>query len=266
MNRSNNFIFYSSFFDSIENLPEEERENVAYAIVKYGVTGTLPKKMSASLKVIFPLIKPNIDNSIRRYSAQCENGKKGGRPKKIIKPNITQIKANNNPNETQIKPNNNPNETELITNQKPKQNLYKEKYKEKYKENYKYNEDQHQKEINKEKDLNVVDVENENKKFYFDFLSEKLNERSDIFDFNTFCRITKLLSNIYESENFIISNEKISAVDVLSKFVYIFTGTNEEVVNRFNDLFCAIDNAKNVNNKFKYEVSTFYQFCCSNYC
>lgn len=250
MNDLNNFVFFPSFLECVENAPESERAETVYAIVQYGIYGKIPETVPQSFKMIFPAIKPIIDASIKRYNAQLANGKKGGRPRKE--------KPNQNPNETQLKPNNNPN----ITQEKPNQNLNKEKDKEKNKNIEK--EYQQQKEINKEKCFDVVDDVDINKKqFAYECCSEKLSKLYlDCLDIETFNRIENLFSYIYEKDSFIISNEKFNSGDVLLKLVQLFFGTSEDVKNRFNEMFVAIDNAENINNKQNYSVSVLYQNAC----
>lgn len=105
--KKNNFIFYVSYFNAIEKLNRNEMLETLHAIVKYGVTGITPKKMSNITKSLLDLIKPNIDSSQKKYLASITNGKKGGRPRKTQKPNenptITQEKPNQNLNKDKDK-------------------------------------------------------------------------------------------------------------------------------------------------------------------
>ena len=269
MKEMNNFVFFPSFLECVRNAPENERADIVYSIVQYGIYGKVPKKTTQSFKIIFPAIKPIIDASVKRYNAQIENGKKGGRPKKVK----TQQKPNENPNITENEPNINPKETQLKpksktlkTEQKPNQNLNKEKDKDKEKNKDIKEEYQHQqKEINKEKDFDVVDdVEMNKKQFAFDCCNEKLNNLYLVLDTGLYDRIESLFLHILEKDNFIISNEKISSGDILLKVVQIFAGNSEDVANRFCDIFNSIDNADNVNNKLNYSVSTLYRYACNN--
>ena len=109
------FVFYKSFYDAIKNMPDELEQAKAYNyIFEYVFEGKEPQEKNFAA-AMFYMVKVNIDNAIKRYEANVENGKRGGRPKKIE----TQTKPNNNPTETQPKPNNNP----IKTQPKPKQNL-----------------------------------------------------------------------------------------------------------------------------------------------
>ena len=87
----NSFIFYKSFLDAVDDLPESNQAHIYKAIARYGIYGedpTLDKWEAA----IFKLICPQIDANNKRYENGCkgaEHGQKGaeyghlgGRPKK----------------------------------------------------------------------------------------------------------------------------------------------------------------------------------------
>lgn len=94
------FIFYSSFYEAIVDLPDEERLKCYDMICEYALTGKIPE-VSGIAKSIFALIKPNVDASIKRR----KNGAKGGRNNKKNKytstnnestlPNYFQITSDN---------------------------------------------------------------------------------------------------------------------------------------------------------------------------
>jgi hypothetical protein len=95
-------VFYKSFYECLKEFPNELQVEVYKAIFeKYFYDNEI--ELTGQAKGIFSLIKPNIDSANKRYFANLENGKKGGRPKSKQKPN-------DNPNETQLKPNNNLND------------------------------------------------------------------------------------------------------------------------------------------------------------
>lgn len=87
----NSFIFYKSFLDAIDDLPENNQAHIYQAIARYGIYGEAPDldKWEAA---IFKLICPQIDANNKRYENGCkgaEHGQKGaeyghlgGRPKK----------------------------------------------------------------------------------------------------------------------------------------------------------------------------------------
>lgn len=110
-----NFLFYGSYYEAISEsgLPDEEQGLIYKAIIDYAIAKKEPKNLSSAGKMCFKLIKPTIDSALRRYDANVQNGKAGGRPK----------------NQTQQEPKQNPTKTQT----EPKQNLIKEKEKEKEK-------------------------------------------------------------------------------------------------------------------------------------
>lgn len=92
-------VFYASWFDAIETMPEAAQSEAYRAVLSYALRGEETAKQGAMTKLIMAMVRPVIDANNKRY----ENGCKGGRPK-VEKPN-------NNQNETKAKPNNNQNET-----------------------------------------------------------------------------------------------------------------------------------------------------------
>lgn len=73
------FIFYRSFYEAIQGLPDNIRLEVFTAITEYALYGKQPENLKPFARGMFTLIKPNLDTNTARY----ENGKKGGRkPKK----------------------------------------------------------------------------------------------------------------------------------------------------------------------------------------
>jgi len=69
------FVFYRSFYEAIEYLPENEQLKTFKAIAKYAINGE-ETDINGTAKAIFMLAKPQIDANNKRY----ENGIKGGRP------------------------------------------------------------------------------------------------------------------------------------------------------------------------------------------
>ena len=74
------FVFYRSFYEAISEVPEESQLELFKAICEYSLNNKLPELENKISKVIFKLIKPNIDSASARYIASVENGKKGGNP------------------------------------------------------------------------------------------------------------------------------------------------------------------------------------------
>lgn len=106
-------------FDGI--LTDADLGAVIRALMAYVETGEEVQNLSPVCELALRILKAKVDRDTKKYSAQLENGKKGGRPKNPNKPNETQINPNE-PNETQanpIEPNTNPkNQTETETETK----------------------------------------------------------------------------------------------------------------------------------------------------
>ncbi len=79
-----NLIFYSSYYEAIKELPDEEQGKVYKAVIDYAMERIEPNLTGVS-KAMFVLIQPSLDASRKNY----ENGTKGGRPAK----NKTQVET-----------------------------------------------------------------------------------------------------------------------------------------------------------------------------
>ena len=113
--KKDGFIFYKSFYDSINALDESMQLEVYKALAEYGLTGEMRDDLSPITKALLTAMIPTIDNANKRYVASVENGKKGGRPKKNkevvqeIKENLEKPKQNlNKPSRNLKEPNPNP--------------------------------------------------------------------------------------------------------------------------------------------------------------
>ena len=113
--KKDGFIFYKSFYDSINALDESMQLEVYQALAGYGLTGEMKDDLSPIAKALLTAMIPTIDNANKRYVASVENGKKGGRPKKNkevvqeIKENLEKPKQNlNKPSRNLKEPNPNP--------------------------------------------------------------------------------------------------------------------------------------------------------------
>lgn len=91
--KKDGFIFYKSFYDSINALDESMQLEVYQALAEYGLTGEMSDDLSPITKALLTAMIPTIDNANKRYVASVENGKKGGRPKKN-KEVVQEIKEN----------------------------------------------------------------------------------------------------------------------------------------------------------------------------
>ena len=96
-------VFYASWLDAIEAMPEGVRGEALMAILKYALRGETTEKQGAMTKVIMAMAKPVIDTNNKRYENGCkggEYGKLGGRPKSAENPKETPKKPQENPKKT----------------------------------------------------------------------------------------------------------------------------------------------------------------------
>ena len=134
MTRRESFTFRTEWHDAISELPSEYRLEAMDYIVMYATTGESPDEVSAVVRAIMILIRPQIDRDRILYENGCrgaEYGARGGRPRKPQansnetpekpqeNPKITPSEPQNNPNETPEKPQENPQANPKITPTKP---------------------------------------------------------------------------------------------------------------------------------------------------
>lgn len=97
-------VFYRSFYEAIQNLPEPEQVKAYTAIMEYALNGVQPE-IDGVAAAIFLLVKPQIDANNKRY----ENGK---RPK--TKREESKEEANQKQEETESEANENENVKENV--------------------------------------------------------------------------------------------------------------------------------------------------------
>lgn len=92
-------IFYKSFYDGIEQMPEDE-QLAAYKMIFEYAFNDIQMPYDGLANVVFHLVKPQIDANRKRRS----DGEKGGRPKKETigfedkKPMVSKTEKNEKPN------------------------------------------------------------------------------------------------------------------------------------------------------------------------
>lgn len=118
MNDGKSFIMLPSYFEALSTLEDGDRLAMYDAIMGYVFKGEEPE-LQGVLKSLFTLLRPNIDSSIRKYQANVENGKRGGRPRKHTPEEANPEKPSRNPEKTQQKPKENPEKPQP----KPRKNL-----------------------------------------------------------------------------------------------------------------------------------------------
>jgi len=74
-------IIYRSFYEAIKDLDKDTKLQMYDAIFSYGLDFKQPPKLKGIAKVVWTLIKPQLDANLKKFN----DGKKGGRPKKTTK-------------------------------------------------------------------------------------------------------------------------------------------------------------------------------------
>lgn len=99
------FIFYRSYGEAMDELPDKDKLLLYEAIRHYGLDAQPPSFESPYLRAVWKVVKPQLDANWRKYEngkKGAEYGKRGGRPRKGNK---------ENPKETPQKPQENPTRT-----------------------------------------------------------------------------------------------------------------------------------------------------------
>lgn len=103
-------VFYKSFVEALNELPDEDRLRLYDAILNFGIYDKEPE-LSGIDAAVFALVRPQIEANNRKY----QNGIKGGRPK-------NQSETKTKPNDNQTKTKTKPNDNQSITKAKPNDN------------------------------------------------------------------------------------------------------------------------------------------------
>jgi len=103
------FIFYRSFFDAISKLDDKKRLKMYDLIANFALNEEEIETKYEICEQLFCLIKPQLLANNKRF----EDGKKGGRPKKIKTTGFENKKPNNNVN-VNVNENVNNNENENV--------------------------------------------------------------------------------------------------------------------------------------------------------
>lgn len=78
MERESSFVFYRSFKEAIDKCPEEDRLAIYESIVSYALDGTPPEITGGVIRIVWPLIEPQLNANRDKRKA----GRKGGAPRK----------------------------------------------------------------------------------------------------------------------------------------------------------------------------------------
>ena len=87
---ADSFVFYASFAEAMDGLNNEQYGELMRAINEYAIFDKWPE-LTGTLKMLFTLIKPQIDANAKRR----ENAKKGGRPERFTQEEKLQIALEN---------------------------------------------------------------------------------------------------------------------------------------------------------------------------
>lgn len=259
--KRNSFVFYASYKEAIDNLPNEQKLNLFNAICDYALNSKITKLKTKTEKSLFNLIIPTLDSSIKRYEANAKNGKKGGAPKgnqnALKQPPTAEEKT------TQIQPKNNPNSTQQTSEKQPKNNLnynYNVNYNENYNNNSYQNNSKEIKVDNKKTIENELNC-NDKKNYFYEILIDKLKKFLDnsIIDIALYNRILNLFNAINSNSSFTIKGKTLAVELIFESYLSLFMAEDNKVATNFIEIFNKIDSTQNINDKLKYSVSTFYK-------
>ena len=76
-NPRNQFTFYRSYYDAIQELSKKDQSALILAVCAYAIYETLPKGLSSAASTAFKLIQPTLDSGRRK----AESGSIGGASK-----------------------------------------------------------------------------------------------------------------------------------------------------------------------------------------
>lgn len=68
------FTFYRSYYDAIQEIPKEEQAAIVLAVCAYAIYEEEPQGLSPAASMAFKLIRPTLDSGRKK----AESGKKGG--------------------------------------------------------------------------------------------------------------------------------------------------------------------------------------------
>jgi hypothetical protein len=75
----NQFTFYKSYYDAIQELPKRDQSALILAICAYAIYETQPKGLSVAASTAFKLIKPTLDSGRRKAESGALGGQANGK-------------------------------------------------------------------------------------------------------------------------------------------------------------------------------------------
>lgn len=95
----NQFTFYRSYYDAIQELSKKDQSALILAVCAYAIYETLPKGLSSAASTAFKLIQPTLDSGRRK----AESGSVGGTSKPKANGKQTESKPQANGKQTESK-------------------------------------------------------------------------------------------------------------------------------------------------------------------
>ena len=96
-NPRNQFTFYRSYYDAIQELSKKDQSALILAVCAYAIYETLPKGLSSAASTAFKLIQPTLDSGRRK----AESGSIGGASKPQANGKQTESKPQANGKQTE---------------------------------------------------------------------------------------------------------------------------------------------------------------------
>lgn len=78
------FVIFKEWDNAIRKAPDAVQLELYHALMDFASTGEIPKDLTWEAEMLLTSFERGMHNSILRYNASVENGKKGGRPKKQV--------------------------------------------------------------------------------------------------------------------------------------------------------------------------------------
>jgi len=115
------FIFYRSFAEAIDDLPDKEQLEIYKAIKEYALNEN-EIELTGMAKGFFKLIKPQIAANNRRYKNGCGGGRPAEKEEPTENQELTETEPNNNLEETEQEPNTGQGKNRRKSKRKPNEN------------------------------------------------------------------------------------------------------------------------------------------------
>jgi len=129
--KKDSFVFYTEWFQSIDELPPAVRLEVYDAIKVYVTTGKVPSDLSQLAKAVFSFIRRDLERTIEKYNAKCQRNREIAIEREKRKKDTTNVheraRTYTNVHERTPNDNDNDNDNDKHYNEFNKENSKKEK-------------------------------------------------------------------------------------------------------------------------------------------